>query len=200
MINFEDGLWDILLGLIFLALAVYPVTRELLGPELNVGLFLGVLAILAAGQIVLRHIVSTPRIGYVRPVRSPKLRAVLAFTAVMVLITFGLLLYTLLSPGAEPAPSEIAAGAAGRSYLVEWIMVPVLGLIFSALGYFFGVPRAYAYGWLLGLANLASVYMVHNAGWTFLLPLAIAALIILAIGAALLVRFLGKYAGSVEEG
>jgi len=49
LVNYEDGLWDILLGLIFLALSLYPITRRLLGPELNLGLFLVVLALLVAG-------------------------------------------------------------------------------------------------------------------------------------------------------
>ena len=30
--TFEDGLWDILTGLIFLLLGIYPLTREILGP------------------------------------------------------------------------------------------------------------------------------------------------------------------------
>ena len=46
---------------------------------------------------------------------------------------------------------------------------------------------------MIGLANLASVYMSHNAGWTFLIPLAVAAGVILLIGILLLIRFLRKY-------
>ena len=40
MTSFEDGLWDLLLGTIFMLLAVYPITRELLGPVWNLVLFL----------------------------------------------------------------------------------------------------------------------------------------------------------------
>ena len=50
LVSFEDGLWDLLLGLIFLALAVYPVTRELLGPEWNIVLFVAL-----SGGIHLRN-------------------------------------------------------------------------------------------------------------------------------------------------
>jgi hypothetical protein len=46
---------------------------------------------------------------------------------------------------------------------------------------------------MLGLANLASVYMEHNAGWIFYLPVAIAAGIILLVGFVLLIRFFRKY-------
>lgn len=191
LMNFEDGFWDLLLGSIFMFLAIYPVTRELLGPAWNLVLFLVVLALLVVAELLLRRYVSGPRIGYAQPRRSPKLRLVLAFTILMVLITFGLVLVTLLSPGSVPrAPVEASPG---RSYLVELIVVLVMGGLFSALGYIYGVTRLYFYGWLLGLANLASVYMEHTAGWTFLIPLAVAAGIIMLIGVVLLVRFLRRY-------
>ncbi len=76
---------------------------------------------------------------------------------------------------------------------MELIVLLALGGLFSAMGYLFGVTRLYFYGWMLGLAYLASIYMEHNAGWTFQIPLAIAAGIILLIGFVLLVRFLRKY-------
>jgi hypothetical protein len=193
LMNFEDGLWDLLLGSIFMFLAIYPVTRALLGPVWNLVLFLGVLALLVAAQLLLRRYVSGPRIGYAEPRRSPKLRLVLVFTILMVLITFGLVLVTLLSSGPEPGSSAPAEASQGRGYLVELIVVLVMGGLFSALGYLYGVTRLYFYGWMLGLANLASVYMTHNAGWTFLIPLAMAAGIILLIGFVLLLRFLRKY-------
>lgn len=190
MTNFEDGLWDLLLGSIFLALAVYPLTRELLGPEWNVVLFLAVLGILVAGQLTLRYFFSLPRIGYARARRSPSVRALLAFTILMVLLTLGLLLVTLLGPGSEASP---AAASSTRSYAVEIVVVLVMGGLFSAMGYVFGVARLYAYGWLIGLANLASVYMTNTAGWTFNLPLAVVAGLIMLIGVTLLNRFLRKY-------
>ena len=191
LMNFEDGFWDLLLGSIFMMLAIYPVTRELLGPVWNLVLFLSVLTALVVVELLLRRYVSVPRIGYAQPRRSPKLRLVLVFTILMVLITFGLVLVTLLSP--ESVPSAPAEASPGRSYLVELIVLLLMGGLFSALGYLYGVTRLYFYGWMLGLANLASVYMVHNAGWTVLIPLAMAAGIILLIGFVLLVRFLRKY-------
>lgn len=199
LFSFEDGLWDLLLGMIFMSLAIYPVTRELLGPEWNIVLFLGVLAILVVGQLAIRRAVSIPRLGYARPNRSPKMKLLLVFTVMMVLITFALVLVTLLSPAVEPAVDGMTTAATSRSYLVEWIVILVMGGLFSAIAYIFGVARVYAYGWMLGLANLVSVYMEHNAGWTFQLPSAIAAGVILAVGIAYLTRFLRKYPLSTQE-
>ncbi|MGD2057376.1 MAG: hypothetical protein PVF85_13085 [Anaerolineales bacterium] len=192
LMNFEDGLWDIMLGMIFLALACYPLTRAALGPVWNLGLFLVVLLVLVLAWFGVRRVVSAPRIGHARPRRSPKLRFLLIITAVMVALTLGLVALTLFSPRTVTrAVGETAAS--GRSYLVEWIVVIAIGLVFSGLGYIAGVTRLYFYGWMLGLANLASVYMEHKAGWTFMLPLAIAAGIILLIGVILFTRFIQRY-------
>jgi hypothetical protein len=193
LMTFEDGLWDLLLGIIFMFLAIYPLTRQLLGPVWNLILFLSLLALLVLLQLVVRRLVSEPRIGYVRPRRSPKLRLLGIITVVMVLATFGLVVLTLLSPGSGPTSSIQAEAPPGRSYIVELITLLVMGALFSAMGYLFGVTRLYFYGWMLGLANLASVYMEHNAGWVFNLPMAIAAGIILLIGFVLLIRFFRKY-------
>ena len=91
LMNFEDGFWDLLLGSIFMMLAIYPVTREILGPVWNLVLFLSVLALLVAAELLLRRYVSGPRIGYAQPRRSPKLRLVLAFTILTTSAMRGLL-------------------------------------------------------------------------------------------------------------
>lgn len=199
LISFEDGFWDLLLGSMFMFLAIYPVTRELLGPEWNLVFFLSILALLVVGQLVLRRFISTPRIGYARPRRSPKSRLLLVFTAVMVLLTFGLVMVTFLSPGPAATTNPPAGSSTERGYMVELIVVLVMGGIFSAVGYIFGITRAYFYGWMLGLGNIASVYMSHNAGWTFHIPQAIVAGIIIIIGVIHLIRFLQKYPLRREE-
>jgi hypothetical protein len=105
---------------------------------------------------------------------------------------------TFFGPESGSNSSVSVEATSGRSYLVELIVVLVMGGLFSAMGYLFGVTRLYFYGWLLGLANLASVYMAHNAGWTFHIPSAIVAGIILLTGFVLLVRFIRKYPVPVE--
>ena len=197
--KFEDGLWDLLIGSIFMLLAFYPITRELLGPTWNMTFFLFLLALLVVGQLVARHFISGPRMGYVQPRRTPQMRLLLIVTVVMFLLTLGLVLLTLFSPGLLSSGSEPSTPSLVRSYGVEWIVVFIMGAIFSVMGYRFGVARLFFYGWMLGLANLASVYMAHTAGWTFLLPAAIAAGIILVIGFTLLLRFLRNYPIRTQE-
>jgi hypothetical protein len=193
LLNYEDGLWDITLGVMFLLLGIYPVTRRLLGPALNALLFLALLAILVAGQLYARRVVSAPRIGMAKPRRSPAKTALLAIAVVLVLATFGLVLATLLSPQSIPEPRW--------THLPEWVgdldvdilaSLAIIGL-FSLMAYLSGVLRLYLYGWLIGLGNLASTALTLYAGYAFNLPLVIAAGIILLIGLSLLIRFLKKY-------
>ena len=193
LMAFEDGLFDLLLGTTFMFLAIYPVTRERLGPGLNLILFLSLLALAVVAQLAARYFVSLPRVGYAKLHRSPKMRFLVVLTFVLVLITFGLVLLTFLSPEKISTSSVTAEISTGRSYVVEIITLFVLGFLFTAMGYVLKVVRLYFYGWMIGLAYLASVYMEHNAGWVFLLPLAIAAGIIILIGCVLLRRFVRKY-------
>lgn len=191
MINFEDGLWDLLLGSVFLALAVYPITRRLLGATWNLILFLVVLAAATVCQQWVRRRVAGPRMGRVKPRRTPKLRIALIVVSLLVLATLGLVVLTLLAPGR--IPSSITNESSMRSYTVDIVVAVVIAAVFSLMAYLFSVPRLYLYGVLIGVGNLASVFMEHTRGWQFNLPLGVAAAIIIAIGVQRLIGFLGRY-------
>jgi len=199
LMNYEDGFWDLLLGLIFMMLAAYPVTRAHLGPSLNFALFVGVMLLVAVVHYFLRRQVSTPRVGYVKPKRSRTLKLVLAVTILLVALTCGLVVLTLVGSGSGPGQSTGSVSSAGasqvwaRSYLVEIVVMLALIGLFSVMGHVFGVLRLYFYGWLLGGGNLASAIVNRGAPERFNLPLGLAAGVILVIGSVLLVRFLRRY-------
>jgi uncharacterized membrane protein len=199
LINFEDGLWDLMLGVIFMALAVYPLTRQWLGPEWNLVLFVVLLGVVVFVQQLLRRRLSGPRIGRVVPRRTPKLRLVLIVLVLMVASTLVLVLVTLLQPAGSGSTLETRTGGV-RSYTMEYIVLLSLVALFSLMAYLFSVPRLYLYGWLLGLGNLGSVILSHQAGWIFNLPLAVAAGIILIVGVVLLTDFLRRYPVHQEGG
>ena len=197
--NYEDGLWDILLGLVMLLLSIYPITRELLGPELNLVLFLVALAILVAGQYAARRYISTPRLGYAKQRRTPTTKLLVVLMAGLVLLTLGFVIATLLSPGWIPQSPSSSSASWISDLTVEIVVMFALVGLFSLLGYIFGVTRLFVYGWLLGVAFVLSAALSMYQGWTFNMPLAIASGIIIVTGIVLLVRFIRKYPVPLEE-
>jgi hypothetical protein len=193
LLNFEDGLWDILLGLIFLELSIYPVTRRLLGPVWNMVLYLTVLGVLVLGLTLVRRAISRPRIGTARMRRTPAKAVLVAFLVVSLLATFALVLLTLRSPGWLSIPAVPIVPSWMQDLSVDIAMMFIVVLVFSVMGYVFRVVRLFLYGWLIGLGNLASTALTLYAGVPFNLPLAIASMIMLGTGVVLLVRFLRSY-------
>jgi hypothetical protein len=193
LLSYEDGLWDLLLGVVFLLLAIYPITRARLGPAWNLVLFVGLLLLATAIFTALRRRISTPRLGYVRARTTPEKKLILATAIALVALTAGLVIVTLVNPAWLGGPAPAVALSNVWSYQVEILVLLALIVLFSLMAHRFGVPRLYLYGWLLGGANLASVILYRGAPEGFNWPLAMAAGIILLIGATLLVRMLRRY-------
>jgi hypothetical protein len=193
LLSYEDGLLDLLLGAVFMLEAVYQITRAVLGPAWNLVLLVGLLVLASGSFFWLRQKISVPRLGYVKGRSTPAHKAVLAVTIALVVLTAGLVVLTLVNPAwlGRPAPAVSLANV--KSYLVEIIVLLAMVGVFSAMGYGFGVPRLFLYGWLLGGANLISVILYRGTPDGLNLPLAIAAGVILVIGAAFLVHMLRKY-------
>jgi hypothetical protein len=197
--NYEDGLWDILLGGIFMLLAVYPITRARLGPTRNLGLFVGLMLVAAGLQLLVRQTFTVPRLGYVKTRRSAKLKALMLVTILLVALTAALVVYTLLDGGWLGAVVPSSGPIWLRTFLVDIVVMGVLVGLFSALGYLFGVGRLYLYGWLLGGSNLTAAVLYDGAPEGFNLPLGLASAVILAIGGALLVRFCRNYPIQIQD-
>jgi len=192
LVNYEDGLWDITLGLFFLALGVFPLTRQLFGPTINFTLYLAFLAIVVIVQQYARRVIAAPRIGVVKRLWSKPKLIILTVLILLLLLTLVLVVVTLTS-SQSPQPSYEAATQARTNYTVDIIVgVAIIG-IFSLLGFVFGIRRLHLYGVLLGVGNLASTILSHNNGYPLNVPLLIAAGIIILIGCVLLRRFLRKY-------
>jgi hypothetical protein len=199
LLTYEDGFWDLLLGTMFMMLAVYPITRARLGSAGNLVLFVGLLLLVMGVFSVLRRRISTPRLGHVRARSTSAHKLILTVTIALVALTAGLVILTLVNPAwlGGPAPEVTLVNV--KSYLVEILVLLALVGLFSAMGYLFGVPRLFLYGWLLGGANLISVILYRGAPAGFNLPLAVAAGVILLVGAYLLVRMLRKYPAQSAE-
>ena len=150
-------------------------------------------SLLLIGLTVARASFSSPRIGVVKMRRTPALKIALIVTAGLVLATLALVIVTLLFGPPIPAISWVGLPQWINDLTVDIVVALAIVGLFSLLAYLFGVARLYVYGWLLGGGGLASTALQKYAGFTFNLPLAVAAGIIVAVGVTLFVRFLRKY-------
>ncbi len=196
--NYADGIWDLLLGFIFMLLAIYPVTRAALGPTWNFILYLACLFIAVVIFLFARFRISIPRLGYVKPKRARSQKLLVLVLIILVSATLALVIATLISPESTGPSTTSTPTFLGR-YWVDLLALAFLVLIFSGMGYAFGVNRLYLYGWLIGIGNLATVLYNRGAPERFNLPLAIAAAIIMLIGVSHLIRFLRNYPVQAEE-
>jgi hypothetical protein len=192
---FKDGLWDISLGTILLALAVgtaisrLGITRGYVIPDLHVitlSLYLVATAVLVVGK----KYITIPRLGAVRFGSARKTRLSVSVLILAGSALLGLVLFLLLSDRLAPG----------------WLSGRVIGLIafglnaiivFSLLAYFLDFTRLYGYAVLWALAFPASeAVATHTAlsgAFAFLFTIGAFSAVMLVTGCVLLVRFLRDY-------
>jgi hypothetical protein len=190
---FRDGLWDILLGCMLVALSLYPILRRALGPALNALLLIAILSILAAAWYVAKRHITTPRIGRVRLgiTHRTKIRRLQIITLALVLATVALWILVQVHAIGE----AVWAGAPDwvREFDTDILFAVIIIGLFSLMAAVLGIRRLHLYGWLFGLGNLGSTILEAELSLTFLFPLAIAGGIIVLVGGATLARFLHNY-------
>jgi hypothetical protein len=196
--TFQDGLWDIFLGLLLLNMGMGTMMGGMLA-DTGVSLLwimVGLLALAALALLVFwagKKFITTPRIGLVKfgPQRKAKmknLRAVL-FLSVLLLVIMAILGWAVAGGGLPGWVTEIPIP------LYVW---PVQTIIVFGLGaYFLDVTRFYAYGVLYGLPFPVGILLVENTDLTGLSSMAITfgvpAGVMVLIGTVLFTRFLRKY-------
>lgn len=173
---FQDGLWDIFMGLLMLTMGIRGLTD-------NVWFTLGVGAAVLV-SLVGKKFITVPRIGRVKfgPARKAKQRKLMAVVGIAVLATLILLLTTLLgldTPQAVVAP----------------ILVICIALVFGLMAYYMDFGRLYAYGLLFAISMALWETLDSPIG-----PIAfsVSGGIALLIGLVLLIRFIHKYPKAAE--
>jgi hypothetical protein len=192
---FKDGLWDISLGTLLLALAVgaaiarLGITWGYLIPDLHaitLSLYLVATAVLVVGK----KYITVPRLGAVKfgPARKARLSASVLILAGSAL--FGLVLFLLLSD--RLVPGWLSGRAIG---LIAFGLNALI--VFSLLAYFLDFSRLYGYAVLWALAFPASeavaAHTPLSGAFAFLFTIGGFSAVMLGIGIVLLVRFLRDY-------
>ena len=191
--TFDDGLWEICLGLFFALMSAYPLTRELLGPVWNAVFVLSFYLLLLGVAWMVKKFITQPRAGHVRlgtPVKR-KIRTAHILTWVLVLATFVLMILgamqLLQTPSWEPLPQWF------NGFAVDLLFALLLVVFFGLAAYATGITRFYLYGLLLGVGNFLTVVLRFYNDLQFGWPLFLAGLIVAILGVMVLIRFLYRY-------
>jgi hypothetical protein len=188
---YEDGLFDILLGLMMVTIALGAVIQDWLDSELaSFAVMLAAAVALVTSFMVLRVRLVRPRLGDFRPraERRRKItvtRRVLLGSFVLGVVGFGVV-GIAGSTGAPPTAVEV---------LLPLVWFVNATVVLGLMAYLLDVPRFYLYGVLFGLVGPLLIW--PDVLWDVRVPpplaLGILAAPILAIGVWKLVHFLRTY-------
>ena len=197
--TFEDGIWEIYLGLFFILMSFYSITRQILGPLLNAVFVLGMLLLLVGLAWIAKKQITQPRIGTVKlgTQSKKKIKAAHLITWALVLATFALLILSANSIIREPTWEQMPQWFS--DFDVDLIFALITIGIFCLIGYYSGAARFYLYGVLLGAGNFATTILLAYHDLLFGWPIALAGLIIALMGAVVLMKFLQAHPRTSEE-
>lgn len=189
---FQDGLWDIFMGLLLLNIAFFTVADELFAnDDLKLALFIGgeiaAMLFLWAGK----RFVTVPRMGRANFGRFGKIRRSRAKLLSFASLLAGLIVF-LIFEGLR-ANSQIAGLSIGYVVAVGWVVNAML--VFGLAGYFLDFNRLYLIGAMYALSFPIDILIREiwdTDRWAFY-AYAIPALIVLAVGVYFLVNFLQRY-------
>jgi hypothetical protein len=180
---FEDGLWDLFFGVLFLISGIRSLTD-------NVSYVGGLYALLLVVCILILPIgkkrITIPRLGYVKfgPARKLRQSKAIAVLAISVLATFALL---MLSKSGLALPPKM---------LISPIIAGWIAVVFGVLAYYLDFKRLFAYGVLFAISEVLSGLFGEPIGS---IMQTISGVAVLVVGIAVFMRFMRRYPLPTEE-
>jgi hypothetical protein len=185
--TFDDGIYDIQFGLIFLILALIPILQTV-----GISRFVGY-ALLIISPMLLpwlgKRFITIPRMGAVEfgPKRKSRRRLLLAIGAAVIILMLPLLIMI------------VGKGIPGR---LGWSIIAMSAAPVLAIAvYFLDFPRLFVYLALLMFAVFESEILLEyvHSPFNTIISLGIPGAIIFAIGLTLLFKFMKKYPKPAPE-
>ena len=188
---YEDGIWDIYLGLLLSSIAVGAFFTDAgISERYSIFGHIGVLVFAVLFLVLGKHFITVPRIGTV--VFGPRGRARLTKAQILLAISCitGLAAFLLIAS----TTGNAVARQPVMGYIVPLIWTLNMLVLFSLAAYFLNYRRLYIIGFLYAIAVpadkvLRQILHIDLSVIAFGVP----AIIILIMGVVVLVRFLRKY-------
>lgn len=185
--TFDDGIYDIQFGLVFLILGLIPVL-ETIGVSRYVGYFLLITSSVLNPWLGKRYL-TIPRMGAVAfgPKRKTRNRLLLAIGAGVLILMLPLIIDIVRDNGPR-----------GLGWpMIAMIVAPVVVVSAYAMDF----PRLFIYVGLLLFATVESEFLLEYVSepWNTVISFELPGVIISAIGLTLLCGFIKKYPKEVSE-
>ena len=197
--TFEDGIWEIYLGLFFAMMSVFSVTRNLLGPAVNALVVISISIALVGVVWLIKKNQILPRTGSVKFGAGIKKKLKIAHIITWLLVILTLTLAILASKNLLNEPTWNKLPQWVTDFDIDLVFALIFFAIFSIVAYQMELPRFYLYGFLIAVGNFSSTVMLVYGGKLFQWPLAVAGGIIIVIGIVVLIRFMKKHPIPEEE-
>lgn len=183
--SFEDGLFDVFLGLVLALLAVSGAIDLLdLSDGVSLVVTIALYGSVTGGMIWVRHRVVRPRLGTFRP-GPTRMRRIQATRLVLAAsVALGLCVAALPALGPPPA---------GISRWLPFILLANSVIVFGLMAYFLDVPRFLLYGFLFPAPLIAIFWWGPLTLAETLLAFGVPIAIIVGTGLHKLARFLRDY-------
>lgn len=185
---YEDGLFDIFLGVMLATMAVGAIAIDATGNEFTGMLIMVVVAIaIVVTLMVVRRRLLAARLGEFTPGPARRRRISVVRLALLGSVVLGLLLFAVVAMGDVSITSlEVIMPAV-------WFVNAVV--VLGAMAYLLDVPRFYFYGFLFG--TVMPVMIWPDVLWDYRIPpivaMGVPALVAIVIGAVKLNSFLKNY-------
>ena len=184
--TFEDGVYDIQFGLLFLVFAWIAVL-EALGVSRFIGYSLFIIPLIFPW--LAKRYITIPRMGSVEfgPKRKSKRRLMLVIATIIVVLTLPLIIMIA------------GQGIEGR---MGWLLIAMFAMpVFVIAVYVMDFPRLWMYAALLIAGVLEAEFLLDYVGrpYNTVISFGIPGVIIFWIGFALLIKFIKKHPGPNSE-
>ena len=194
---FEDGIWDIYLGLLLMAMAIGTLLSDSGASQATQGIvYLSLVGVASLFLWLGKHFITVPLIGHVKfgsegKTRTRKTVVVLAASVLVGLIAFSVAALSVKGSMARAIPMDLFLPA---------IWVGNMLIVFSLAAHFLRFNRLYLIGALFAVAiplDIVLKELLHR-DLTFV-AFGVPALVILIMGGIVLTRFLRKYSRLKKE-